>query len=274
MENGFRRLGLWSGLTVLFAALLALAGLAGIGLAGRAVKQYYAERAVIEAIARDHFSEPPPDYPLVAFVQALTQPSLTVTAGEDGAAAPVPLLEHGATITGAVFAFALIGLVLSALVWVWRAHGNLRAAGFNPRYGPGKALAAYALPLVNLALAPDAMRELYNRSHAEPEELVDSPVDDVTAWWTAGIAGTVILSALVAKYMLDAVSNLAILTPLWMEYAMASFALILLLLCAGLFARLTRVVTQAQAENLVDHLAALPAPEPVARPSVRLVERV
>lgn len=273
MENGLRRLGLWSGLTVLFAGLLALAGLAGIGLAGRAVKHYYAERAVIEAIAREHFGQPPPDYPLAAFLEALTQPSLTVTAGEKVAAAPAPLLEHGATLAGAIFAFALIGLVLSALVWVWRAHGNLCAAGLNPRYGPGKALAAYALPLVNLALAPDAMRELYNRSHAEPEELVDSPVDDVTAWWTAGIAGAVILSALVAKYMLDAVSNLAIVTPLWMEYAMASFALILLLVCAGLFARLTRVVTQAQAENLADLPASLPVPEPMPRPTVRLVER-
>lgn len=259
LDRELKSLDRWSIAVGLFAALVALAALVEIGVAGRAVKQYYAERAVIEAIARENFTDPPPDYPLAAFFSALTRTTFEVRAASETAPA---VSDRDSLVTvgsAAIGAAALLGLIVAVLGWVWRANANLIAAGQRPDYGPGKAVAAFAIPLANLVLAPDAMRELHYRSHDEPEELHDSPVDDITAWFAAMIGGSVIISLLVAKYMLDIGSNLAIVTPLWMEFAMAAFAVLLLVSAGLLFFRLTRIVGRAQRDTLV---ARTPATEP------------
>lgn len=79
------------------------------------------------------------------------------------------------------------------------------------------------------------MHELYNRSHSEPEDFTHSTVEDITAWWTSVVVGLLIFGAMIVKFMLDAGTSLIIITPIWMEFRIIAFALILLLLAAYLF---------------------------------------
>ena len=142
------------------------------------------------------------------------------------------------------------GFMISAMAWVYRAHANIAEAGVRPKFPPGKAVAAYLLPIANLFVPFEAMRELYNRSHGENEDFAHSPVDDVTAWWTAMLVGLLILSAMLAKLFVDAATALVIMTPLWMEYVIIAFSVVLLLGAAYLFSALTRKITRAQEEWL------------------------
>ncbi len=142
------------------------------------------------------------------------------------------------------------GFMVAAMVWVYQAHANIAEAGVRPKFPPKKAVAAYLLPIANLFVPFEAMRELYNRSHGENEDFAHSPVDDVTAWWTAMLVGLLILSAMLAKLFVDAATALVIMTPLWMEYLIIAFSVVLLLSAAYLFSALTRKITRAQEEWL------------------------
>ena len=161
---------------------------------------------------------------------------------------------------------AALGFIVAAMVWVYRAHANIAEAGVRPKFPPGKAVAAYLLPIANLFLPFEAMRELYNRSHGENEDFAHASAEDVTAWWTAMLVGLLILSAMLAKLFVDAATDLVIMTPLWMEYVIIAFAVVLLLTAAYLFSALTRKITRAQEEflpSIEDAADTLPEPQPM-----------
>ncbi|QZD90038.1 DUF4328 domain-containing protein [Qipengyuania aurantiaca] len=164
-----------------------------------------------------------------------------------------------------------LGFLVAAMMWVWRAHANLTEAGVRAKFTPGRALAAYLLPVANLILPFEAMRELYNRSHHEPEDFVDSTVEDVTAWFTALVVGLLIFSAMLVKFILDAGTALIIMTPLWMEFAILAFAMILILGAAWLFAGLARKITAAQEEFLPEIVVTAPEQEAPQRMSVNVL---
>lgn len=172
-----------------------------------------------------------------------------------------------------ILVVALIGFAISALAWVWRAHSNMAARGIAMKYSPGTTVVSYLIPGMNLIVPFEAMRELHNRSHGEIEDFAHSPVDNVTAWWSATIIGLLIFSALMVKFGLDAATNLIISTPLWMEFILVTFALTLLLGSTFLFAGLIRAITAVQPDYLatIDPISA-PVAAP-ARPSVRFIDR-
>ena len=166
---------------------------------------------------------------------------------------------------------ALIGFAISALTWVWRAHSNMAVHGVTMKYGPGTTVVSYLIPGMNLIVPFEAMRELHNRSHGEIEEFAHSPVDNVMAWWAATIVGLLIFSALLVKYGFGALTNLIIITPLWMEFILVTFALTLLLGSTLLLAGLIRAITAVQPDYLasIDPIEApIEAPE---RPTVRFI---
>lgn len=172
-----------------------------------------------------------------------------------------------------ILVLALIGFAVSALAWVSRAHSNMAARGIAMKYSPGTTVVSYLIPGMNLIVPFEAMRELHNRSHGEIEDFAHSPVDNVTAWWSATIIGLLIFSALMVKFGLDAATNLIISTPLWMEFILVTFALTLLLGSTFLFAGLIRAITAVQPDYLatIDPISA-PVAAP-ARPSVRFIDR-
>ena len=261
-----------SSLTVTFSSLVLLAaGMVMLVLGGFEVKRVYERIAEIEELSRpttvygyqSQYRETEAEYARSS--TALIEQSI-ISGGPEA-----PGWDSPAAISAMVMAVASLVFVIAMLVWVWRAHSNLQRVGIRQKYTPGKALAAYLIPVANLLMPFEAMRELHNRSHGEPEDFAHSTVEDVTAWWTAMSVGLVIFSMMVLKFALDLSSNLIIMTPLWMEYAIICFAVLLLLGSAFLFSNLARKITAAQAEYLPtidpeDFVA-----EEIVRPSVRVV---
>lgn len=272
IERGLRTLRSTSIAVTVSAVLLVLAGFAQLGLGGLAVRDEYARIARVEEEARKASA-------FYGYYRQQNDPYAAYTKSSsafigEGRFLALPEESDKAAPAGIAFivmAIAALGFLVSSLFWVWRAHANLAEAGIRAKYGAGKAVAAYLLPLVNLILPFEAMRELHNRSHGEPEDFAHSAVDDVTAWWTAVIVGLLIFSALLVKFTLDIGTAAIIMTPLWMEFAIAAFAILLLLGSALLFARLATVITRAQGEFLptVDPEATVdPVP---ARPTVAIL---
>lgn len=236
IESKLRSLRRSSIVVTVFALLLVCAGLVQIGLGGLAVSEEYERIEKVEQMARQSAtfygyqsqrSALESEYnrsSTAFFLEGRFMPATDgLTLGDPAVIAAIALLLFG------------LGFLVAAVIWVWRAHGNLSEARVRTRYGPGKAIAAYLVPAVNLILPFEAMRELYNRSHGEPEDFAHSTVEDVTVWWTSVVVGLLIFSAMIVKFMLDAGTSLIIMTPIWMEFTIIVFALILLLLAAYLF---------------------------------------
>ena len=272
LERKFRTLRLASLTVTGFALLLTLAGFAQLGLGGIAVGAEYdriEQREAAMNSPRSYYGyerqwrAAQAEYDRSSSAFFLEGRFLQTSLGDEESTVAVASLV--------VFALSALGFLIAALVWVWRAHANIREVGIRSKYGPGFAVAGYLIPLANLVIPFEAMRELHNRSHGEPEDFAHSPVENVTAWWTSVLVGLLIFSALMAKFMVDAGTNLILMTPLWMEYAILCFAFVLLFAGTWLFAGLTRAINAAQAEVLPDlDLARVQEAAP-QRPTVKIV---
>lgn len=250
-ETRLRRLRLTARIVTAFSVLLLLAGMAQLSLGGVAVKQEYDRIAELEAMVAKPSSyfgyqrqqrEVQAEYDRSSsafFMEGRFLPT------KDGLAS-----RTEAVVSLGLLGFALVGFAISALVWVWLAHANIRDVGIRSKYGPGFAVAGYLIPIANFMLPFESMRELHNRSHGESEEFAHATVEDVTGWWAAVVVGLLIFSGLIVKFTIDAGTNLIIMTPLWMEFALVAFAILLLLGSAYLFAKLARDITAAQEEYL------------------------
>ena len=253
----------------IFSLLLAATGLVQIGFGAIAVSEEYARIEQVEEQTRQR------TYYGYQRQQAAIEAEYRRSSGaffsegrfipSDDRLSP----DDPALLTGIAMVLSALGFFVAAMIWVWRAHANLAKAGLRAKFTPAKAVASYLVPIVNLMLPFEAMRELYNRSHGENEDFAHAPVDDVTAWWTAVVIGLLLMSAMIVKFGFDAVSNLIIMTPLWMEFAILAFAIILLLAAASLFAGLARKITAAQEE----YLAGMAEDEPVAKAPRRMAVR-
>lgn len=248
IEDNLRALRICSIAVTGFAILFLVAGLAEIALGGLAVKAEYDRIAQIEALARQ--ATPYGSY--YHEVQSQYNESSSAYLGEGRFLPAFDSLawDSPAVLAGIALIIAGMGLLAAALMWIWRAQTNIIELGFPAKYRPAMAVAGFVIPVANLVLPFEMMRELHNRSNAEPEELAHAPVDDVTAWWTAVVVGLLVFSAMIFKFMFDVGTNLVIMTPLWMEFAIAAFAVLLLLVSAVLFSGLARSITRAQIENL------------------------
>ncbi len=165
-----------------------------------------------------------------------------------GAEPSVPILPFVLTGNSILALLATVVLVISAFIWIYRAHANLIEQGTELDHSPGWTVGSYFIPFVNLLVPFRAMRELYNRSHGEIPEHAHSTVDDVTAWWTAYILGLTLWFLLILKFTFDAATNIVFLTPPWMEFAMGTFCAFLLVVAAIMLAKIVGKITQAQYE--------------------------
>lgn len=271
LENGLRALRTSSLVVRISAIVVLLAGVAQLVLGGIAVKQEYERIAEIEELSRQNTYY---GYQLqqraidqqynrsssAFFIQGRFMPSEdSMKPDAPGLISLIVLLLSGLVFVGA------------ALFWVFRANSNLAQVGIKSKYSPALATAAYLIPVANLFLPFESMRELHNRSHGEEEDFAHSPVEDVTAWWTAMMVGMLIFSAMIVKFALDVGTNLVIMTPIWMEFTIIAFALVLLLGSAWLFGRLTRSITAAQAEYLPQVDTSALADAAPARPTVTII---
>ena len=271
-ERNLRALRRLSMAVTAFALLLAAAGMVQIGLGGIAVSEEYERIEEIEELTRQRTIYGYRARQLALEAEYRRSSTAFFLEGRFMPSDDELSFDDPAVLTGIASLLAAFGFLAAAIAWVWRAHRNLTEAGMRPKFTAGKAVAGYLLPFVNFIVPFEAMRELYNRSHNEPEEFVDSTVEDVTAWYTAMVTGLLIFSAMTIKFALDYYTNLIIMTPLWMEFAIVAFALILLLGAAYLFSSLARRITAAQEEHLADMAEHVPVEDTKPRMSVNVLQ--
>jgi len=161
---------------------------------------------------------------------------------------------------GRVFAFllggsvALLGFffllgVIPIAFWIYRAHANLRAAGIGElAYSPGWSVGSFFVPLINFVIPFRAMRQLHNRSHGEAEWEGNSPVGDVTSWWSCHLAAMAVLAVATFVAALATIPNLYVVQPPGVNTGFFVFALILLTCSAAFLYRTISAVTRAQVE--------------------------
>jgi len=142
--------------------------------------------------------------------------------------------------------FFLLGVVPIAM-WIYRAHANLREAGVRElAYSPGWSVGSFFVPLVNVVIPFRAMRQLHNRSHGESEWEANSPVADVTSWWSCHLAAMMVLALATFVAALATVPNLYVVQPPGVNTGMFLFALLLLTGSAIYLYRTIGAVTRAQ----------------------------
>ena len=146
------------------------------------------------------------------------------------------------------FWLALLLVVLPVLAWVHRAHANLHEGGVKGlRYSASWAMGSYFLPVLNCVVPFWAMRELYNRSHGEPEDFAQSSAGPVTSWWACHIPAVFLSLALGIMMLVPLVSNVWFTTPPAATTGMDIFTQILWLGSAWFLLQTVNRITEAQA---------------------------
>ena len=143
-----------------------------------------------------------------------------------------------------------LGLIATAAAWVWHATRSLERAGLRLKRSAGFAAAGFFVPLLNLVLPAETMRELFNRSHGEPPERAHVVSDDVRAWFFTYITGLLILAGVMWKIIHNLTQPVKIVTPYGMDLVILGLAGLLLCGSTVLFALLAARITRAQAEFL------------------------
>ena len=179
-----------------------------------------------------------------AAYQTFKPDEILVVAGGVQPSFPIWLVIIGAAT--ALFLVSILGVMICSLLWIHRAHSNLREQNIDISYSPGWAVGSYFVPFANLLVPFRAMRELYNRSHGEIPEHAHSTVEDVTAWWMSYIIGLSITTGLALKTAIVDLTNIVFLTPVWMEFTINAFGSITLVAAVFALIKLVTAITDAQ----------------------------
>ncbi|HTN15053.1 MAG TPA: DUF4328 domain-containing protein [Sphingomonadaceae bacterium] len=167
------------------------------------------------------------------------------------------------TPTGMITAFALASLGIVSLLrllvivatiivvplWVYRAWTNLRLIGVaGLHHSPAWAALSFFVPIANLFVPFQAMRELYNRSTGEEEHFAHSSVGDVTSWWACFIGGSFVSAFTVAVPMFNILTGgvLMITAPPFIQLLMSLFGTVLMIAAAYFLWRVIAAITSAQ----------------------------
>lgn len=165
-----------------------------------------------------------------------------------------------------IYSLVLIGFTLCFLasvvvisMWIYRAHANLQAAGFETEFTPGWAVGWYFIPIMNLFKPFQAMRELYNTSQGVATDFGGETPSDVGIWWSCYIAGNILssISLRMTSYLGEG-NVVAVLT--------GAIGTLLTIGSAWYLLLIIREVARAQRSTL-----ALVGPQPQSDQGVRLV---
>lgn len=150
----------------------------------------------------------------------------------------------------------VLASVVAVSVWIYLAHDNLRAMGLAElKYAPGWAVGSFFVPIVNLFVPFQAMRDLYNRSMGEEAHLAHESAPDVTSWWTCYIVGSAIQLFLAGMVLIDMLTNVYFTTPATANMILLLFASLLLLGSAFFLHRIIGAIVRAQRSGAVLHHA-------------------
>jgi hypothetical protein len=91
------------------------------------------------------------------------------------------------------FFIVMITCIVLVARWIYRAHANLRAAGVEGcEITPGWAVGWYFIPFANLFKPFQAMRELWNASHAQGGGHASDSDPKLNLWWGFWIVGSIL----------------------------------------------------------------------------------
>ena len=146
-----------------------------------------------------------------------------------------------------IYSFVSLAAALLIALWIWRAHSNLRALGLTDlTHSPGWAVLSFLVPVLNLVVPFQAMRELYNRSIGEEAIHAAQSAPDVTSWWTAYLFGGIIPAVLLFLKLVGPATGIHVVTPPVADGIMLGFALVLIATAAFFLQRIIATVTAAQ----------------------------
>lgn len=153
-------------------------------------------------------------------------------------------LDGASTVASLVYVLQFLVFVASVIaiaMWIHRAHLRLRQAGVEGlEYTPGWAVGWYFIPFANLIKPYQAMRELWNTSHASSDHFaVDAP-DLLKMWWGTWIVGNIIGNI---SFRMSLNGDPGLLSTSYIVGAAGSF---LITICGVLVIRIIRQITEAQ----------------------------
>jgi hypothetical protein len=181
----------------------------------------------------------------LAVMARLNENTIVVT--PDGspfmAAAKAIAMLAGSISLGAI---TLISPVI-ILLWIYRAHGNLRTIGVDSlNYSPGWAAGSFFVPIINLVVPFRAMRELCNRSFGESKYQAHESVPDVSSWWTCFVVGNLVQAFLILQLLIELLTPFFFTTPRIANALLGLFSSLLLIGSAFFLFRIIGAVTTAQ----------------------------
>ena len=90
-------------------------------------------------------------------------------------------------------AFILMYLISAVTVcmWIYRAHDNLRAAGFELEYTPGWSVGWYFIPFANLIMPFNVMKEQWNTTFSNGDSYTSEAPSIITMWWVSYVVGSI-----------------------------------------------------------------------------------
>lgn len=142
---------------------------------------------------------------------------------------------------------AFVLSIVPVLMWVFRAHANLAAAGLDGlSRQPGWVAASYFVPVANFFVPFLGMRELYNRSAGEPAEFADASVGPVASWWACHMAAVLTSAVVTISTLIDAVPGIYVTTPAWADIGISVLSTVLLAGSAWFLQQIIAEVTAMQ----------------------------
>ena len=93
--------------------------------------------------------------------------------------------ENLRLVPGSNYTLVYVATTVLFGVWIYRAARNLRALGAsNLRFGPGMAVGSYFIPILNLFMPFQAMKEIWNASRTPLSKNLRAGNSLLTMWWT------------------------------------------------------------------------------------------
>jgi len=165
---------------------------------------------------------------------------------------PPLVIEEFAVVLGMLFWVFFFIAAVPIVLWVYRAHANLRDGGVDAlEYSPGWATGSYFVPFANCVVPFQAMRELFNRSHGEPADFARSSAEPVTSWWACHIPAVFLTLILGLMAAMPLVSNVWFTAPPAATTGMGVFNYLLFLGSAWFLKQIIGAITNAQAHGVV-----------------------
>lgn len=162
---------------------------------------------------------------------------------------PETMVRFGAALVAALMLGAptLLLVLLAGLVWVWRAHANLRDLGVPElRYSPRWATGSWLVPFANFVVPRRAMRELWNRSAGEDQYQAEQEVTAITGWWSCLLGGALFEAVFVVTLSLDSLPGVRVITSPFLVMIIGGLGMALLLLSSWMLFQVVRQITRSQ----------------------------